>query len=196
MDRRVARTREALHAALIRLILARGYDAVTVEDICEEANVGRSTFYAHFTSKGDLKRAGLETIRHALEPNGNATLGQTQPLQFSLSMFRHARDHADHYRALAGGPGGTLALTSIRQMLADQVRRELKGAGFSSSSTGMPLAFAVQYLVGAFMAVLTWWLDRGAPLSPERMDEMFRTMAPPIALPNAGIAPTSTIIVA
>src|SRR5882762_8220495 len=59
-DRRVARTRKALQHALLALMLKKGYDAITVEEICAEADVGRSTFYAHFTGKDDLKRCGLE----------------------------------------------------------------------------------------------------------------------------------------
>ncbi|OWK24017.1 hypothetical protein AJ87_27030 [Rhizobium yanglingense] len=51
IDRRVGRTKTALHRALISLILERGYDSITVEEICQTANVGRSTFYLHYTSK-------------------------------------------------------------------------------------------------------------------------------------------------
>ena len=68
IDRRVARTRAMLHQALLSLILQKGYEATTVEDICEAANVGRSTFYAHYTSKDDLKRSGLESLRRLLAP--------------------------------------------------------------------------------------------------------------------------------
>ncbi|EHK58261.1 TetR/AcrR family transcriptional regulator [Allomesorhizobium alhagi] len=58
VDRRVARTRTALYDALVALIRRKDYDLITVQDILEEANVGRATFYAHFTSKDDLlKRA-------------------------------------------------------------------------------------------------------------------------------------------
>ncbi|MDX0906328.1 TetR family transcriptional regulator [Sinorhizobium medicae] len=61
IDRRVARTRKSLHQALISLILEKGYDSITVDEICQTANVGRSTFYLHFTSKDDLKRAASTT---------------------------------------------------------------------------------------------------------------------------------------
>ena len=53
IDRRVARTRAMLQQAHISLILEKGYEAITIEDICDKANVGRSTFYAHYTSKDD-----------------------------------------------------------------------------------------------------------------------------------------------
>jgi len=67
IDRRVLRTRRALQHAFLRLITEKGYDAVSIQDICEAADVGRSTFYLHFASKDDLKRAGLEHLRHALD---------------------------------------------------------------------------------------------------------------------------------
>jgi AcrR family transcriptional regulator len=46
-DRRVQRTRELLQKALIELISERGYDALTIQDIVDHANVGRTTFYLH-----------------------------------------------------------------------------------------------------------------------------------------------------
>jgi AcrR family transcriptional regulator len=55
-----------LQEAHISLILEKGYEATTVEDICDAANVGRSTFYAHYTSKDDLGRSGLEHLRKEL----------------------------------------------------------------------------------------------------------------------------------
>ncbi|KOF17196.1 hypothetical protein AC244_18500 [Ensifer adhaerens] len=179
IDRRVARTRAALHQALISLILKKGYGSITVDEICEAANVGRSTFYLHFTSKDDLKQSGLSHLRRQrVEAAARAATGDqgTGRLSFSLAMFEHARDHLDLYRALAGSRGGTVALDTIRQILSELVRAELEPAA-ASSSDAMPREFVVQYIVGAFMAVLTWWLDGGAKMPPERIDAMFRRLA-------------------
>jgi AcrR family transcriptional regulator len=60
-DRRIRRTRAALRQALIGLVLERGYDAVTIRDVVDRANVGRSTFYAHYPSKEDLLTAEART---------------------------------------------------------------------------------------------------------------------------------------
>jgi AcrR family transcriptional regulator len=178
IDRRVARTRTMLQKAHLALILERGYDAVTVENICEAANVGRSTFYAHFSGKDDLKLSGLEELRHDLSAHRNETAAgpadSARPrFGFTLPMFEHAREHIDLYRALAGGRGGAMALASIRQILADQFRTELA----VEPTNGPPREFAVQFLVGAYIAVMTWWLDGGAKASPQEMDALFRRMA-------------------
>ena len=78
---------------------------------------------------------------------------------------------------LVGGRGGTVALGSIRQILSDLVRDELAATVEKNSAEVMPPELVVQYIVGAYMAVLIWWLDGGAKLPPERIDTMFRRLA-------------------
>jgi AcrR family transcriptional regulator len=181
-DRRITRTRATLQYALNSLILKKGYDAITIQDICDAANVGRSTFYAHYTSKDDLKRKGFEKLRTLLVDRQREALAvaagnRDRSLGFSLAMFEHARDHVDHYRALIGGRGGDVSLGSIRQILSDLVRNELAATTGKKSADVIPREFVVQYVVGAYMAVLTWWLDGGAKLPPQRIDAMFRRLA-------------------
>ena len=171
MDRRVARTRALLHQAHLSLIVEKGYDATTVEEICERANVGRSTFYAHFSGKEDMHRRGLETLRRELSGRP-ATEAGGRGLEFSLPMFEHAGAHLDLYRALTGSRGGVIAMESIRQVLCDIVRAELP-----PHAAAAPSEFVVQYVVGAYLAVLTWWLDTGAQASPQEMDAMFQRLA-------------------
>jgi AcrR family transcriptional regulator len=180
IDRRVARSREMLHQALLSLIIEKGYEEITVEDICERANVGRSTFYAHFTSKDDLKRRGLEHLRRELIEQQRKASSLADPnvrgLAFTLTMFEHARAHIHLYRALVGSRGGAIALTTIRQTLCEIVRGELAEIR-GRDSDGTPRELAVQYIVGAYMAVLTWWLDGGAKLPPERINAIFQRLA-------------------
>ena len=188
IDRRVARTRGLLHQALLSLILEKGYEAISVEDVCERANVGRSTFYGHFTSKDDLKRSGLEHLRRELLDRHRSVSTSlpagSRPLSFSLPIFEHARDHMHLYRALVGSKGGAIALDTVRQILCDFIRRELAVIG-GKDETGVPRELIVRHIVGAYESVLTWWLDGGAKMSPQRMDEVFhRLMSEGIASLN------------
>jgi len=178
IDRRVARTRTSLHQALISLILEKGYDSITVEEICQAANVGRSTFYLHYMGKDDLKQSGLDGLRRQLVGTAaHSGKGEgSQRLGFSLAMFEHARDHVDLYRALAGSRGGAVALGTIRQILSELVRAELVATVNKTLPDAVPRELVVQYFVGAYMAVLTWWLDGGMKLPPDRIDAMFRQL--------------------
>ncbi len=182
IDRRIPRTRAMLQHALNSLLHKKGYDAITIKDICEAANVGRSTFYVHYTSKDDLKRSGFEPLRRQLvarqkEALATARDDKSRSLAFSLPMFEHARDHKDHYRALVGSRGGTVSLGTIRKMLSDLVHDELAATAEKNSSNVVPREFVVQYVVGAFMAVLTSWLDGGAKIPPEQINAMFCRLA-------------------
>jgi AcrR family transcriptional regulator len=190
MDRRSARTRAMLQHALLSLIRKKRYEAITIKDICDAANVGRSTLYARYTGKDDLKRSGLEHLRALLVARQRAALAapgdiRSRSLGFSLSMFEHARDHMDLYRALAGGRGGAIALGAIRQILADLVRDELAATIDKRVPDAVPRELVVEYTVGAYMAVLTWWLDGGAKLPPQRIDAMFRRLAAEGIMPSA-----------
>lgn len=181
IDRRISRTRSLLQHAFIALIMRKGYDATTIQDICEEANVGRSTFYSHYTSKEDLKRKGLEHIRTALQARQKEALAGTQnetakPFSFSLIMFEHASDHLQLYRALLGSDGATISLGSIRQIIADLVRTEVVGVSQKSPGQADIRELKVHFIVGAFMGTLTRWMDTGAIQSPNEVDTLFRTM--------------------
>src|SRR6202012_5392571 len=67
MDRRVRRTRDLLHRALLDLIAEKGYPHITVQDILDRADVGRSTFYTHYRDKEDLLRSGIADFNAAAE---------------------------------------------------------------------------------------------------------------------------------
>ncbi len=162
------------------MILRKGYEAMTIRDICDTANVGRSTFYAHYTGKDDLRRSSFEHLRKLLtdrhaSARDSATRGADQHLAFSLPLFEHAREYLDVYRALLGTRGGAIGLGTIRKILCDLVDAELERTA-APRPPEVPRELMVQYVVGGCMAMLTWWLDRGAKLSPERMDAMFRSM--------------------
>ncbi len=168
-DRRIARTRAHLHRALMSLVIARGYDDLSVQDICDAADVGRSTFYAHYTGKDDLKRSGLSHLKAAL---AHARSGR--PLSFTAALFAHGRDHLDLYRALHGGPGADVSLVAIRDMLSELIDEDFRTAGIGGDRHDRTLA--VRFAVGALMAVLTGWLDNGAQTPPDVIDAQFHRL--------------------
>lgn len=181
IDRRALRTRTALHEALIRLIVERGYDEITVSDIADAADVGRSTFYAHFVDKDDLLRGSAGRLRAVLfAEHGLAAAEEGRPqaraLGFSRFMTEHLKEQYELYRALMRGRAGPIILAEIRRVLCEIVRAEL-GSGGRAAADATAREVAVQFLVGAYMSLLTWWLDRGAREPPEEIDRAFRELA-------------------
>jgi len=176
MDRRIARTRSTLQRALISLITRKGYDAVTVEEICKEADVGRSTFYAHFTGKDHLKRSGLDDhLRSMLLQHQQAAALRPSDGNFAfvLPLLEHARDNLDLYRALVSKGGVATTSAMLRQLTTELVRNEL---AVKPAASGLRPEVVTSFVVGGFMALLTSWLDAGAHLPAEEIDAMFRQL--------------------
>jgi hypothetical protein len=94
---------------------------------------------------------------------------------FSLALFEHAKDYLPIYRALVRTRGAAIGLGTIRKILCDLVDAELERID-AQSPTEIPRDLRVQFIVGGCMAMLTWWLDHGAVISPEKVDAMFRSM--------------------
>ncbi len=167
IDRRVARTRATLHHALLSLIVERGYDALSVQDICEAAGIGRSTFYAHYTGKDDLKRSGLDHLKAALKGHGRG-----EGLGFTAALFAHGHGFVGHYRALKGGLGAEVSLEALRTVLFELVAEGLAG----HDGARFEREVRVRFVTGALMSVLTGWLDGGAVESPEAVDALFHRL--------------------
>jgi len=56
LDPRVRRTRQSIVQAFMKLINQKGFQAISVQDITEQAGINRATFYAHFPDKYALLR--------------------------------------------------------------------------------------------------------------------------------------------
>jgi AcrR family transcriptional regulator len=178
-DRRVRRTRALLQNALTSLIVEKGYEAITVQEIIDRANVGRATFYAHFADKRTLLTSRLEDLRTALiqqQREALATSGDgNRALTFSRAMLQHASDSLPLWRALAGRESGAFVMARIQEMLADLVRNDLAALGLTQRGADRELL--VQHLTGGFIAVMMWWLTGGAKLSAEEMGARFGKLA-------------------
>ena len=141
-------------------------------------------------STDDLKRGGLEHLRHHLVARQQAALAgggpaQDRTLSFSLVMLEHARDHAALYKALVNDRGGSVALGFIRAILGDLIRTDLADLRIEPTHSPAGREATVQYLVGAFMSLMIWWLDSGATMAPGEVDAMFRRLSLwGIALPD------------
>jgi AcrR family transcriptional regulator len=162
MDKRSRRTRQAIETALLHLIETRGYDRVSVRDICDEAEVSRSAFYAHYADKDDLKRSGLRHLRLALDNHSDAADPQRGGYSLGRALFEHAATYRNHYRALVRGGVAAAALETARNIVADSIRTKLKASKTDAKSREA----AVHFLAGGYIGLLTRWLDSDETMPP------------------------------
>jgi AcrR family transcriptional regulator len=194
----------------MELISSRDYDGITVQDIVDRADVGRSTFYAHFESKEDLLFAGVD--RHLMtlveeRPAGLTPEEDAARFRFSLPMLRHVRDQRRFFEAtILGGSDSRLREVSAG-IITDMVTAELDrlepdlASPIATHPDIRPAELRGGYaraVVGAFMGLLDWWLRSADHLPGEVVDDLFHRTAmgllrgrAPLALPSEVGAPQS-----
>jgi AcrR family transcriptional regulator len=176
IDVRVRRTRDALGDALVELMHEKPFGAITVQQVLDRADVGRSTFYTHYRGKDDLFLSDVEDffeLMSTLLSRRREASNRVAPVR---EFFAHVADWRDFYLALvaSGKVRDVLELgqgyfaRAIEQRLAD-----LPPARAISPARRTALAHA---LAGALLSLLSWWIDRGMHESPAQMDGLFHHM--------------------
>ncbi len=169
-DRRTRRSRRALGAALVDLVLERGFTALTVEDITERADVARATFYAHFRDKEDLFARVTDDLlaelsgRLAPAVADNAVGFTGKPV---LEMLRHAREQRDLYRIVLRGEGDGKPLRMFEDACARATAEEFRArAERNRVQPRIDPELLARVWVGEQVAVLRWWVEQDTPALP------------------------------
>jgi AcrR family transcriptional regulator len=170
-DRRSQRTRHLLSAAFVQLLKEKGYSAITISDLIERANIGRSTFYSHYRDKDDLFVAQLDRVIEVLShdmPNQG-----TLPFFPSLGLFRHVGEEYDLYKAIVWTPGIDLFIKHLQTSLSHRIEQGFQESGRRFE---VPIPIMANFIAGSFLTLLKWWLENRMVYSPEEMDDIFKKL--------------------
>lgn len=173
-DRRSQRTRQMLGEALVTLIREKDYSTITVGDIVERADVGRSTFYAHYEDKDSLLVAQMERVIEFLSQHVPGP--EEMPFFPSLGLFRHVGQEYELYKTLIWTPGIDVLFKHMRRSLRERVEEGLAKGG---RHYDIPLPILANFIVGSFLMLLQWWLENKMPYPPEQMDGIFKKLTMP-----------------
>jgi AcrR family transcriptional regulator len=180
-DRRSQRTQQALMDALIALLAVKRYDEISINDIVDCANVGRSTFYAHYQTKDDLLKSGFERVLDMLIQHISFT-ETVQDLQMDTTLlFRHAQGHYELYRTLVWGSGFDLLTKDGHAALSAKFQESFTLLLSGKTEPSIPLDILSYSMAGTLLILLKWWLDNKMPYPPEYMDEIFQQLVMPSA---------------
>jgi AcrR family transcriptional regulator len=176
-DARAVRTRGELASALVALMHGKGFDDITVQNICERAKVGRTTFYAHFQDKDEL------FIRHTVvfgrELGGQLTwddaLGSYRfPARW---LFEHVRQMKPIFDSLSHARKTEFIMkvwqNNIAEVFEQRVLAMRCGAAMGASISAVILA---QQLAGTLMTLIVWWMDHHYPVAEHEMDRQFHRL--------------------
>ena len=178
MDRRQKKTRKSIFDALGHLLETKRFENITVQEIIDAANIGRSTFYSHFETKDDLLKAMCTDIFHHIftselprEAEEEYSHGR-QNLELKLGhILYHLRESKRDLKGILGGESGELFLQYLKQYLYDLFERY-----HQEFDASVPKDFLLQHLSASFAEAVKWWMKEDTKHSPEEVASYFMAM--------------------
>lgn len=175
MDRRQQKTRTAIFGAFSKLLETKRFDDITVQEIIDEANIGRSTFYAHFETKDELLKTMCTDIFHHVfaenlprETDHDYSSGK-QDLRLKLEhILYHLRENKQNLKGILAGESGELFMNYLKGYLRDTFRYYL-----DEFDKDIPEDFLLHHLSGSFAEAVKWWIAEDTKHQPEEITAFY-----------------------
>ncbi|HWQ78972.1 MAG TPA: TetR/AcrR family transcriptional regulator [Anaerovoracaceae bacterium] len=186
MDRRQRKTREAIFAAFSELLINKGYSQITVQEIIDGADVGRTTFYAHFPTKDDLLREMCEELfEHVFsgapeaEPTHDFSMAAGDPKTIVTHILYHLREHGRTMLVLLTCESGELFQRYFHQYFNELVTPRVL-SGSIRKNAAVPDDLLIDHISGSFVGLVRWWLKNDMKQSPEEIAGYFAAVIRPV----------------
>ena len=173
IDERVRRTRARLGSALVALIHEKPFNDVTVQEVLDRASVGRSTFYLHFRNKNDLLLSQLEMFLETMSTTLTNREEESHRVLPVAEMFSHIGAQNKIYRALADAGRLHDFFDLAQGYFSRAIEQRLRESRRCSHLLHQELSAHSYALAASLLALLKWWVDRGAKEAPRAIDELF-----------------------
>ena len=175
MDRRQQKTRQAIFNALSNLLERKSFGNITVQEIIDEANVGRSTFYAHFETKDSLLKAMCTDIfQHVFSDD----LGQESSHDFSHTghefekeithILYHLQDNSKNLKGLLSCESGEIFMKYFRIYLQEMFPSFIEKRHYTA-----PFEYTLDITICSFAETVRWWITEHNEYTPEQITSYF-----------------------
>ena len=177
MDRRQQKTRDAVFDALTALLGKKRYEEITVQEIIEEAGIGRSTFYAHFETKDEMLRAMCtDLFNHVFtESRPEAFRQDRDRLQQKLTgILHHLKEDSHQLKGILKSDSGEVFMRFFREYLNVLFRKHL-----CEFRRDVPADYLLHHLTGSFAETVKWWMEEDTRHTPEEVAGYFMAVIRP-----------------
>ncbi|MDO5716207.1 MAG: TetR/AcrR family transcriptional regulator [Tissierellia bacterium] len=184
-DRRILRTRESIFNAFHSLLAEKTYNKITVQEIIDRANIGRSTFYAHFTSKDHLlEEVGSQLFHHIFtdSPERHPAYDDSNPDTIRHTIL-HTLIHLEENKKSLEGLLCPEAEPMLYQYFAQDIYTLIQKAfpkGEPWKKKNIPEAFLIHHTAFSFFQLLKWWYENDCKESPEELTRYYLAVMEPL----------------
>lgn len=176
MDRRFYRTKKMIRTALSELVEEKGFNAISITEIAEKADINRGTFYLHYTDKYDLLNKIENDVISELEEQtkdiGYMYLMNNdcleKPVPFLVKLFEYLKENVTFMKAILGPKGDPLFQVKIKEIIETHLFDKHFGK-LKEENLLIPEEYYISYLLSAHIGVIQQWFESGMKKSPEDM---------------------------
>lgn len=175
MDRRQQKTRQAIFEAFGRLLERKNFRNITVQEIIDGANVGRSTFYAHFETKEDLLKAMCTDIfQHVFSDDlkretDHDFSGAGHDFEKEVThLLYHLRDNRKNLKGLLSCDSGDIFMKYFKDYLY-----EMFPSYVEKLQPHAPFSYVLDMTVCSFAETVRWWITENEGYTPEQVASYF-----------------------
>ena len=186
MDRRQQKTRDAIFDGFGALLAEKSYSKITVQDIIDAANVGRTTFYSHFETKDDLLREMCdELFSHVFsenlsrESNHDFSMKTGNPHAMITHILYHLLDNRRNLIGILTSESSDLFIGIFKQYLDELLAARMLD-GVDLRQKGLPRDFLVNHISSSFVGMVQWWIKNKLRQTPEELAEYFMAAIVPL----------------
>ena len=180
MDRRQQKTQNAIIEAFCVLLKEKGYHKITVQEIIDRANIGRSTFYSHFETKDDLL---AKICEHLFEHIFTTTFENSEePMDYrgkQRAIIEHILYHVKHDNKEIVGilieQGNTICVNSFKEYFYEVIDQYwLENNEYLKA--GVPVEIVKNHIYCSFIGILQIWIKGTWSVPIENIREYYMQM--------------------
>ena len=173
MDRRQRKTRAAIFSAFTTLLEKKNYSSLTIQDIIDEADIGRTTFYSHFETKDELLKAICSDIfshvfsdeimsedKHDFSDHGSFRYRLTH-------ILYHLKEKQQSIKGILSGESGEVFMRYFKEYLYRIFEGQI------TSENDIPKEYRLHQAVCSYAETVCWWLKGKSEYSPEQIMEFY-----------------------
>lgn len=185
MDRRMQKTKTAIYNAFNKLLTTESYNKITVQEIIDEANIGRSTFYAHYETKDELLKEMCQNIFHHViasdlhqEKTHNFSAGNKSLNSLLTHILYHIKDESVHMKGLLVSENGEYFWKNFRVQASLFIREYLLPDRKKTPS--IPEDVLINHISVTFEGLIKMWMNKGMLETPEEIESYFEALIYPL----------------
>ena len=179
IDLRIIKTKKILFEALVTLMEQKDFEKIKISDICDQALINRSTFYAHYEDKYDLLLAMINDLKnnleHELKENKEEDISKNYFMEFLKILINHVDEKRETYNSILKNDKNGIVMGFLIDVSYRDLTSRLKNNNLISI---IPIDVITKFYIGGIVNVGIDWIKNKNKYTKEELLLYFDKLIP------------------